>query len=215
MSVYKKTIIVSLAITCVSLVLSLGAVQYKEGYGLWFENVCIGIFASGLLMFFSSIMGYLIEEKKTLCEYSWKIKELKDKVLNFQTLSKENQTLDGYFIALSDINSLLRSYFAIMDNDFLFIRRKKIQKLLEIHTNLQPFNTAASEAILYYGQYRTKNEDENGNQVYSFEQFRMDIKEFVRMVDNYQGTEMSLVMWLQKKEVEYSRLIFGENIEKC
>ena len=74
MSVYKKTIIVSLAITCISLVLSLGAVQYKEGYGLWFENVCIGIFASGLLMFFSSIMGYFIEEKKALREYSWKIK---------------------------------------------------------------------------------------------------------------------------------------------
>ena len=64
MAVYKKTIIVSQAITCVSLVLSLGAVQYKEGYGLWFENVCIGIFASGLLMLFSSIMGYFIEEKR-------------------------------------------------------------------------------------------------------------------------------------------------------
>ena len=38
----------------------------------------------------------------------------------------------------------------------------------------------------------------------------MDIKEFVRMVDNYQGTGMSLVIWLQKKEVEYSGLIFGE-----
>ena len=84
-------------------------------------------------MFFSSIMGYFIEEKKALREYSWKIKELKDKVLNFQTLSKENQTLDGYFAALSDINSLLRSYFAVMYNDFLFKAKENSKIIRNTH----------------------------------------------------------------------------------
>ena len=209
MSIYKKSIKMSLGVTVLSFFVSLIMVSNSNKYGIWIENICVGIFASGLLMLFSSGIGYFMEEEKTLREYCWRIKELKDKVLNLQTLSGTARTTDDYFQAVLNINSLLRSYFAVVDIDFFFRKRRKIQKIYEIHSKLEPFNRESSNAALYMGQYRTQNIAENGKRTYPQEKYIEDIRDFCNMIDNFQDTGEPLVIWLHHKEEEYSKLIFS------
>lgn len=209
MSIYKKTTELSFIITIASLFLSFINISKLGNYAAWVNNVCIGLFSSGFLTLFSSLTGYLIEEKKTSMEFCWKIKELKDKVLNFQTLYNSN--MDTYICALMDVNTLLREYFAIWDNDFFFCRRKKIQKMYEIHTLLQLANEKTSDMVLCATKYRAKCVDEEGKLRYTMKQFKDDIKEDEEILFDYHGTGMPLTIWLQEKENEYSKILFRKN----
>lgn len=208
MSIYKKSTIISAIVTVVTLVLSLLFTFCDNKIGVWLENVCIGVFASGLLMLFSSGIGYLVEEQKCLREYCWKIKELKDKIINLQTLPENTSTINEYYDAIMAVNSLLRSYFAIIDNDFFFDGREKIQKLYEIQYKLEPFNKMSSDAAICIGQYRTRHVDKNGNRTYPKNKFNEDIQDFMNTLDNFDNSGMPLACWLEEKEKEYSILIW-------
>lgn len=210
MSIYKKTTEISFIITITSLFISFINISKQGVYVVWVNNICFGLLSSGFLTFFSSLVGYLIEEKKTSMEFCWKVKELKDKVLNLQTLYKTN--MDSYIGALMDVNTLLREYFAIWDNDFFFRRRKKIQKMYEIHNLLQLANEKTSDMVLCAAKYRAKCVDEEGSLRYTVKQFKDDIKEDEEILFDYYGTGMPLFSWLQEKEKEYSEILFGKKV---
>ncbi|WP_317854483.1 hypothetical protein [Chakrabartyella piscis] len=97
MKIYKCTIIVSFLILVVSLV---GAIWlhtmcdqnfYLRGLSVgtndFYSNVLLGIFSSSVLLWITSIVGYVIEKKKNLSLYKLEVKKMLSKCSNFK---KEN-----------------------------------------------------------------------------------------------------------------------------
>ena len=83
----------SIIISSISLVVSLLFICDKRPICIWIENICIGVFASGILMTFSSVVGYIKEEKHLLREYHWKLSELKECAVELVTIPVKESTI--------------------------------------------------------------------------------------------------------------------------
>jgi len=204
MGIYKKTMVISglvvLATICF-LALSNG------NLGDCVENIAIGLLSSGLLLMFSSAIGYYEEEKRNCKEYYWHLIALRNRGLVLSTIPINKGTYKDYWEALTIINELLEKYFAIFDQDFIFIGRKKIQKILEIHNELCRFKNLSIDAELYIRQYMSGKTDEKGNKIYTKENLMSDIKEFSMAVDDFMGDGKYFVMYLDEKIRELQKII--------
>lgn len=208
MKVYKYTFEVSLLISILSFTLSLLFCFSDSSIGTWFENILIGVFASGLLLIGSSLIGYLVEERKICVEYYWKLLSLKSKALVLSTIPIEKNTSEEYYSAIAQINELLLSYFALVDLDFIFGRwRGKIQKLLEIHSFLFEYKNLIGSAEIHFREYMACTKNANGVRNYSKESFREDIRPFSRATDNFKESGHPFVIYLDMKIQEYHTFI--------
>lgn len=181
---------------------------------IWAENMCIGFFASGLLMTCSSIIGYVNEEERLLREYHWKLSELKEYAMELESIPEKGSSIDTYYYAAKELNILLTNYFAMVDTDFFFISRKKIQKVLEIQTKLQPLKRATASALIKMCKYRCEKMTDTGDRYYSVSELRKDIQGFTKMVDNYDDSGKMLAIWLESKEQEYGEIVFKYNLRQ-
>lgn len=116
-------------------------------------------------------------------------------------------TYRDYWEAMANVNEILEGYFAIFDQDVILIRRKKIQKILEIHNALYQFNNLSKDAELCLRQYMNNKVDGSGNRVYTKEKFKSDIKRFCMAVDNFMGEGKYFVIYLDDKIRELQKLI--------
>ena len=208
MKVYKYTFEVSLFISILSFILSLLFCSSNSNIGKWFENILIGIFASGLLLVGSSLIGYLVEERKICVEYYWKLLSLKSKALVLSTIPIEKNTSEEYYNAIAQINDLLIGYFALIDHDFLFWRwRGKIQKLLEIHAFLFEYKNLTQSAEIHFREYIACTKNEKGLRNYSKEKFREDVRPFSNATDNFKDSGHPFVVYLDSKIREYHTFI--------
>jgi hypothetical protein len=212
MSINKTACIVAFIVTILGLIISLVILPFQDtmAFYQWLENVCVGVFASGLLMLFSSFIGYRKEEMHTFREYHWKLSELKKAAVALETLPAHERDIDNYIDATLNLNNILRNYFAIVDIDFaLCNRRKKVQKLYEIHQQLEKINTLSGNALLKMYEFRCGKLNDEGARNYSFKQFKHDIQDFINAIDNYNESGLMLAIWLEKKELEYGEVVFG------
>ena len=213
LSIYKRTTLLSIIISSIALCVSLLLAYEKSPICVWVENICIGVFASGLLLVFSSILGYFREEKHLLREYHWKISALKECAVELVTIPKNEISNNEFYNAIRNLNTLLTDYFAIIDTDFWCYKRKEIQKLLEIHTKLEPLKHMTSNAFLKLCEYRCGKLNDEGDRNYSFESFKKDIQSFIDAVDNFSDSGMKLAIWLETKEREYGEVVFKYNFK--
>lgn len=208
LKVYKYTFEVSLLISILSFIFSLIFCSSNTNIGKWFENILIGIFASGLLLVGSALIGYLVEERKICIEYYWKLLSLKSKVLVLSTIPIEKNTSEEYYDAIEQINELLLGYFALVDHDFIFWRwRGKIQKLLEIHAFLFEYKNLAESAEIHFREYIARTKNESGIRNYPKEKFLEDIRSFSRAADNFKDSGHPFVVYLDLKIQEYHTFI--------
>lgn len=208
MKVYKYTFEVSLMISILSFIFSLLFCSSNSNIGKWFENILIGIFASGLLLAGSSLIGYVVEERKICVEYYWKLLSLKSKALVLSTIPIEKNTSEEYYNVIAQINELLIGYFALIDHDFIFWRwRGKIQKLLEIHSFLFEYKNLVASAEIHFREYIACTKNENGLRNYTKEKFREDIRPFSRATDNFKESGHPFVIYLDLKIQEYHAFI--------
>lgn len=176
-------------------------------YGEWFENIATGIFSSAVLLMFSSLIGYCIEEKRNCNEYYWNLIKLRSKALVLSTIPQSNNTGNSYYEAVMAVNELLGGFFATFDQSFVFRRRKKIQKILEIHYALYRYKNLSLDAELYIRQYMNDMKDENGEKLYNKEKLHKDIKDFCVQTDNFLGEGKPFVIYLDNKIRELQKLI--------
>lgn len=198
MGVHKKTTVISGLVSFIAicfLILSNGS------FGDCIENIAIGLLSSGLLLMFSSAIGYYEEEKKNCKEYYWHLIALRNRGLVLSTIPIHKGTYKDYWEALTNVNEILENYFTIFDQDFIFIRRKKIQKILEIHNELCRFKNLSIDAELHIRQYMNDKTDENGNKVYTKENLMSNIKEFSMAVNDFTGDGKYFVMYLDEKRL--------------
>ncbi|EOT27038.1 hypothetical protein C805_01141 [Eubacterium sp. 14-2] len=206
MSIHRTTF----KITCLVAVLSLGVsfclctagTEYEE----WFESISTGVFSSAVLLMFSSLIGYCIEEKRNCNEYYWNLIKLRSKALVLSTIPQKNNTGNSYYEAVMAVNELLAGFFATFDRNFIFKRRKKIQKILEIHYALYIYKNLSLDAELYIRQYMNDIEDENGEKLYSKDKLHKDIKDFCVQTDNFLGEGKPFVVYLDNKIREFQML---------
>lgn len=205
---YKYTFEVSLLISILSFIFSLLLCSSNSNIGKWFENILIGIFASGLLLVGSSLIGYLVEERKICIEYYWKLLSLKSKVLVLSTIPIEKNTSKEYYDTIEQINELLLGYYALVDQDFIFWRwRGKIQKLLEIHAFLFDYGNLVGSAEIHFREYIACTKNESGFRNYPKEKFLEDIRSFSRATDNFKDSGHPFVVYLDLKIQEYHTFI--------
>jgi hypothetical protein len=211
MSTNKYAFIASVVITVVSFCVSIAILPCQENtvFFQWLENASIGLFASGILMLFSSGIGYRKEEEHTFREYHWKLSELKKISAALETLPVGESNIDDYIEATFNLDGILTEYFAVVDIDFMFKHRKKVQKLYEIHNQLKPLKTFSGNALLKMCEYRCRTLNDEGIRYYPFNNFKDDIQDFINSVDNYNESGLKLSIWIEKKEREYGEEIFG------
>ena len=201
----------SIIISSISLVVSLLFICDKRPICIWIENICIGVFASGILMTFSSVVGYIKEEKHLLREYHWKLSELKECAVELVTIPVKESTIYDYYCSTRTLNKLLNDYFSVIDTDFWCHKRNKIQKILEIHTKLEQLKHLSSDAMLKMCEYRCGTLNSAGEKNYPFYTFKEDIKSFINAIDNYDDSGMMLPIWLETKEREYGEVVFPKD----
>lgn len=211
MGIYKKSTIISLVLSIVALSGSF-FLQYRIDYtfGNWLNNICIGILSSGILTFVTSLIGYCKEERRTLHEYHWKLSELKYAVIELGTIThKELKNGEPYYDGICKINMILKHYFALVDTDFFFYRRKKIQKVFEIQTKLYPLVSETDIARDALRVFLNGKRDENGERIYKFEDLKKDMKGAIEMFDNFDNTGKLFAIWLLDVEREFGEVVFG------
>lgn len=208
MKIYKYTLIVNFWISLLFFILSLLFCSSESACGKWIENISIGIFASALLLVGSSLIGYLVEDHKMCLEYYWKLQSLRSKVLILSTIPSEKNTAEEYCNAITAINELLLGYFSMAEQDFIFYKhRKKVQKLLEIHSFLFEYSILSKVAETKFREYIACTKDENGNRNYSKKELHTDIKAFTKATDNFKESGHPFVIYLDTKINEYHALI--------
>lgn len=204
MGIHKKTMTISGVVVLAAICF---LVLLNGNLGDCIENIAIGLLSSGLLLMFSSLIGYYEEEKKNCKEYYWHLIALRNRGLVLSSIPIHKGTYKDYWEALTNINEILEKYFAIFDQDFIFIGRKKIQKILEIHNELCRFKNLSIDAELYIRQYMNDKTDENGNKVYTKENLMNNIKEFSMAVDDFMGDGKYFVMYLDEKIRELQKVM--------
>ena len=207
MKIYKYTMFAFGVVSLLFLALSWMFYDSSNLTSVWFSNICAGVFASSILLVGTSFIGYLVEEKKKCTEYYWKLVSLRGKVVVLSTLPTPTALYEDYYHAISEINELLVGYFAMFENEFIFYKkRKRIQKLIEIHNMLYELKNLSINAELYFRQYIAETKDNEGQRTYKLEKFRKDISDFVSFIDDYEG-EGHFVLKLDEKIMEYNSLI--------
>lgn len=208
MKIYKITFNTSLFISIVFAIVSWGFRSATSSCGKWIENISIGIFASALLLVGSSLIGYIVEDHKIRIEYYFKLYSLRSKVLVLSTIPSEKNTVEERCNIITEINELLIGYFSMVEQDFIFYKlRKPIQKLLEIQSYLYEYSNLCHIAETKFREYIACTKDENGNRNYSKEEFRNDIKDFIKATDNFKDSGDPFVIFLDTKINEYHTLI--------
>ena len=215
MKIYKYTLIANSWISLLFLILSWLFHSSKSNCGIWVENISIGIFASALLLVGSSLIGYLVEDYKICVEYYWKLQSLRSKALVLSTIPSEKNTAEEYYNAITAINELLLGYFSMVEQGFIFYKhRKKVQKLLEIHTFLYEYSVLSKSTETKFREYIACTKDKNGNRNYSKEKLHNDIKEFIKATDNFKDSGHPFVIFLDIKINEYHNLIMKKQHSK-
>lgn len=133
-------------ISILSLIISFALLDKPCSYMNWLENVFIGIFSSSLLCLITSCTGYISEEKKSVYSFYWNLSKLKSRALVLSTISDQSKNINSYYNAVYNMNELFRNEFALFDQNFIFIRRKKIQKVLEIYNALFEYKNSSTVA---------------------------------------------------------------------
>lgn len=171
----------------------------------WIINTIIGILSSAIVLFWTSFVGYKIEENKTFSQYYWNLMILKNNILTLNTI-EYGTNMSDFYISLNRINELLSGYFAQVDQAFYFYKiRKKVQQLLKINGILHSLYMESSGAEIHIREYMGKHIDEKGERTYTIEQLHTDIKSFCKIIDNYEGKPF--VIYLEKEIEKYRMLI--------
>lgn len=208
MKIYKYTLNISFLLSICFAIISWCFRSAITDWGKWIENISIGIFASSLLLAGSSLIGYLVEDHKICLEYYFKLHSLRSKALILSTIPSGEGTAKNYCNAITDINEILIGYFSIVEQNFIFYkRRKKIQKLLEIHAYLYEYSNLCRVAETKLREYIACAKDENGNRCYSKEQLHNDIRKFIAATDNFNESGVPFVRFLDTKIQEYHSYI--------
>lgn len=208
--IYKCSILVFDFTTIMTLIVLL-RINCENDYCSSIENVTIGIFASSILMLASSIISYCVQEATSIREFYWRLIELKGLAHELATVPINNKSIYRSYESIKAIDLLLTEYYATLDLDYICYRRKKIQKILEIHFKLEKLKHETEKAKMRYGEYINAIES-IPQKNYSFEEFKEDIRSFTELVDNYEG-EGLLVIWLQNRCEELGELVFSTKIK--
>lgn len=116
---------------------------------------------------------------------------------------------NDYYEATAQLNSLLIEYFAVVDLDFWFTKRKKVKVLYDIHSQLGKAKPIVSNAIIRMCMYRAKIV-KDGERKYPFDEFKRDIADFISMLDNFAGSGKQMGPWVEEKEQEYWDIVFAK-----
>lgn len=127
--------------------------------------------------------------------------------LKISTIPQADNSWSDYYDAIVGINELITGYFATFDQNFILCWRKKIQKIIQIHTALCEYKDEVIGAKLYIRQYMNDKKDEYVNKVYNREKLLEDIREFCRETDNFMNEGSRFVIYLDKRIAEYQKLI--------
>lgn len=195
------------SISIISLVISFGLIDKPCNYMEWLENVFIGIFASSLLCFISACLSYISEEKKSIYSFYWNLSKLKSRALVLSTISDQEKSIKAYYDATYSINELFRTEFALFDQNFIFIKRKKIQKVLEIYTALFEYKNSSTIAEQKMREYLSCTKNQDGERTYSLAQFQYDISDFCNKTNNFNNTNKPFVIYIESKMNELSKYI--------
>lgn len=211
---YKKTTIIISLITIVALAFSLGFVCASSPGGIWVSNISIGIISSGFLLIVTSLVSYLREEEHLKEEFTWKLSELEKRTMELETISLIGRTKEQYlereYVVFTEINSILKSYFAIVDVETFFPKRESIQLILELQNKLYELYKKTNKAVECIRVYLNPISNEKGELSYTDEAFKKDMHDITVLLDDFDHSGKSITLWLREKEREYSRIVLGK-----
>lgn len=207
MKIHKLTAQLMILLIMVSLLISYKLVDKTSECMNWLENIFIGIFASSLLILITSCVNYIIEENRSIYSFYWNLSELKSRVLILSTIPVEEKSVQAYYNAIYNVNELFRTEFALFDQNFIFIRRKKIQKVLEIYIALHEYKSSSTVAEQKMREYLANTKNHDGTRTYSSEQFQNDIANFCDKTNNFKNSNKPFVIYIEEKMNELSKYI--------
>ena len=207
MKIYIKTILIMGIISILSLIISFALLDKPCSYMNWLENVFIGIFSSSLLCLITSCTGYISEEKKSVYSFYWNLSKLKSRALVLSTISDQSKNINSYYNAVYNMNELFRNEFALFDQNFIFIRRKKIQKVLQIYNALFEYKNSSTVAEQKMREFLACTKKQDGTPNYSAEEFQNDISDFYNKTNNFNNTNEPFVIYIEKQMNELSKYI--------
>ncbi len=215
--IYKKTIVYSFLTSMGALIVATLINKDTREVEL-IKDIFIGVFSSSILIVLTSVIGYLTEEEKLIREYLWKISELKYCSIELQTIPEyghsDVELYEMYYDKYKQMNQILTNYFAIVDVDFFFHRRKKTQIILELQYKLRPLVKITNKAVESLRVYINGKCNENGERYYTKELFLRDIGDVAAKINNFEGADKSLTLWIIEKEAEALEIINGKNRAK-
>ena len=207
MKIHKLTAQLMILLIIVSLLISYKLIDKTSGCMNWLENIFIGIFASSLLVLITSCVSYIIEENRSIYSFYWNLSELKSRLLILSTIPVEEKSVQAYYNAIYNVNELFRTEFALFDQNFIFIRRKKIQKVLEIYIALHEYKSSSTVAEQKMREYLANTKNHDGTRTYSSEQFQNDIANFCDKTNNFKNSNKPFVIYIEEKMNELSKYI--------
>ena len=208
MKYYKLSIIIAAPITIAALIIAL---LVNEG-SLLIMNLCISIFASGLLVCGTLIPGYLCAEQNNIQEYYWNVISVINVMYNMQTRNAEKPSFEILGEDIITVNSAIREKLIISDLEYFFPKqRPKIQKVFEIHNLIHQFyygdKNKSAYVEMHYKSLRANKKDSNGAIIYTIEMFKDDIREFADFIDHYADTNKPFVCHLSAVAEDLRKMI--------
>ena len=132
---------------------------------------------------------------------------MKSRALVLSTISDQSKNINSYYNAVYNMNELFRNEFALFDQNFIFIRRKKIQKVLEIYNALFEYKNSSTVAEQKMREFLACKKKQNGTPNYSAEEFQNDISDFYNKTNNFNNTNEPFVIYIEKQMNELSKYI--------
>lgn len=208
MKYYKLSIILAAPITIVALVIAL---LINEN-NLLVMNLCISVFASGLLVCGTLIPGYLCAEQNSIQNYYWCVISVINVMYNLQTRNAEKSSFETLGEDIIAVNSAIREKLTTADmNYFSPKQRTKIQKVFEIHNLIHQFyygdENKSAFVEMQYKSLRANKKDSNGETVYTIDMFKNDIHTFADFIDHYADTHEPFVCHLSKVAEDLRKMI--------
>lgn len=205
----KMALISSIIVIIVFGIYASGLISCING---WTNDVLVGVFSSAIVLLVTSIVGYKIEEQKILSQYYWNLVILNKYILILSTPQFE-EVAKEYYETLKKINELLIINFAQVDQSFCFYKlRKEIRQLLKINNILYNFYSETKNAEVCFRYYLGRHYNDDGKITYTSEKLRDDIKNLIKMTDDYDGTGKKFVIYLDKEIEEFRLLINKEKL---
>lgn len=208
MKYYKLSIIIATPITIIALVIATCVNQDQY----FIMNLCISIFASGLLVCGTLIPGYLCAEQNNIHEFYWSVISLINVMYNLHTRNSAIPSLETLGEDVIAVNSIMRDKIITSDMDyFLPKQRPKIQKVFELLNLLHQLYYGDGNMSAYleikYKELRANKKDANGETLYTLDMFKEDIRAFANFNDHYADTNEPLVCHLSKVAEELRKMI--------